>query len=71
MSTVSLLCKSRYRTPQAEYLPGRVYEVTEAHAAFLMADSPGSFVVQAEPEAKAFDAPPVDKMVKRTRAKVK
>lgn len=47
---------------------GEVFAANDELYRFLMADSPGTFEV-VEPEPKAVDAPPVDKMVKRPKAK--
>lgn len=48
---------------------GAIVEVTPEEHSFLTTDSPGSFEDYVEPEAKAPDAPPADKAVKRAPAK--
>ena len=40
---------ARYRTQAVSYAPGQVIDVTEAEAAHLMVDSPGTFSVAGAP----------------------
>lgn len=62
-----LVCISRYRSSARTVEAGETIDVSEAEAAALRADAPGCW---AEPEAgateKGFDAPPVDKPIKRS-----
>ena len=72
MDLVRLKALGRYRNRDVYYQPGTVIELPADQAAFVLRDAPGCFeVVQPpvvendEPDAKALDAPPQDKMVKR------
>ena len=47
---------------------GQVVTVEDALAEWLQRDSPGAFALYVEP-VKALDAPPVDKMLHKPRAK--
>lgn len=51
------------------YHAGEVITVTDAAYLFLMADAPGCFEPEVEPEVKALDAPPADKMLRQPKAK--
>lgn len=51
------------------YRPGEVITVTDAEYLFLMADAPGCFEQYVEPEGKALDAPPADKMLRQPKVK--
>jgi len=64
---IKLKCLNGYSNKQFSFEAGQVFEVDEVTARWLQADSPGAFVPvvgPAEPEVKAPEAPPVDKMVK-------
>jgi len=71
MNTVKLLVISEYISRGERYPEGKVLEVDEARAAFLLRDAPGCFerVEDIEPIAAAYTEPPVDKMVRRARRK--
>jgi len=60
---------SEYRNRETHYGVGSVIEVTDEQVKFLMADAPGCFEVYTEPEVKAVEAPPVDKMVRTSTRK--
>jgi hypothetical protein len=65
---MKLKCLSRYSNAKDFYEAGQEFEVDEKQAAFLMADSPGSFsqVVRsngAPSEPKALKTPPANKMI--------
>jgi hypothetical protein len=70
MNTVKLLVISEYISRGERYPEGKVLEVDEARAAFLLRDAPGCFErVEDAPIHTEIDAPPVDKMVRRARRK--
>lgn len=63
---------SRYQARDEIYEPGQILDLPEAEAERLLADSPGSFTTEAPEENAlnaAVDAPPRDKMVKRSKTK--
>lgn len=67
----TLLVKSTYVNRDMRFHPGTI-EVDDELAAFLMRDAPGVFAepkAPAEESTKAFDAPPVDKMVRKAKTK--
>lgn len=57
-----LKCLARYKSRKGEFQPGQEIEVTEAEAAFYLADAPGSFEIVET--GKGIAAPAVDKMIK-------
>lgn len=63
---MKLLCISSYRCRERIYEPGNIIEATDAEAAVLLSDSPGSFVVHQPVAVVTTDvaAPPADTMVK-------
>jgi len=64
---VKLKCLAGYNNKQFSFEAGQVFEVDDVTARWLQADSPGAFEVvvePAEPEGKAMEAPPVDKMMR-------
>lgn len=74
MNMQKLRAKGQYINPQLnlKLRAGDVLEVSEAEAAFLLRDAPGLFELvepDPEPETAALDAPPADKMIKRSRRK--
>lgn len=68
-----LIARSEYvNGPRGlHYRPGETFDATDAEYLFLMADAPGCFeaYVEVEPEGKAIDAPPADKMLRQPKAK--
>lgn len=67
-----LISRDEYSLPPRglHYKRGEVFEASDELMLFLMADAPENFSVYVEPEpAKAVDAPAVDKMVRRPKAK--
>lgn len=61
---MKLRCTGNYRNDPKGlvYRKGQTFDATAEDAAFLLADSPGSFK---EVKQKRVSKPPVDKMVKR------
>lgn len=66
-----LIVKQEYRQAAIglHYAAGQVIVVGEELARWLQADAPQSFEVYVEPAPKAVDAPPVDKMMRKPKAK--
>jgi hypothetical protein len=62
---------SNYSSREVRFDAGVEIEVSDAQAAFLMADAPGCFAVVGPEvvEVKDFDAPPVDKMIHKAKVK--
>jgi len=72
MSIVKLRVKSNYQSLGHDLKAGQVIEVGATLAEFFQRDAPGVFEVfepKPEPEAKAMDEPPIDKMVRKPKAK--
>lgn len=65
-----LIAREEYVLPNhnLHYKRGEVFVADDELLRFLMADSPGCFAVYTEP-TKAVDAPPVDKMLRKPKAK--
>lgn len=63
---ITLKVLENYAVHGHDYRAGQVIEVDEKTARWLKADAPGVFV-DYQPEDKAPEAPPVDKMIKRAR----
>ncbi len=75
MSTVRLKCLSEYRNRDEHIPAGKVIDVDEAYAAWLMRDAPGSFEFYKPADVivstKMVEEPPADKMVKPKQARKK
>ena len=70
MNTVKLLVISEYISRGERYPEGKVLEVDETRAAFLLRDAPGCFErVEDAPIHTEIEVPPADKMVRRARRK--
>ncbi len=54
-----------YNSQRGQYKTGQIIEVSDDLGAWLMRDSVDCFVLADEPQVKAFDAPPVDRAMKR------
>lgn len=65
-----LISRNEYSLPPRglHYKRGEVFEANDALYLFLMADAPDNFAVYVEP-VKALDAPPVDKIMRKPKAK--
>lgn len=59
-----------YQSRGVFYPVDAVITVTEEEAAFLLRDAPGCFAVEGEqPEVRAVETPPVDRMIKQSKRK--
>ena len=71
MPIVDVRCLKNYRSRDVVYEAGKVYLIEQAEFGYLDADAPGCFEIAPEmiPEPKALDEPPIDKMVRKPKAK--
>lgn len=59
-----------YQARGLAYSAGVVITVPEEEARFLLRDAPGCFAVEGEqPEVRAVETPPVDRMIKQSKRK--
>jgi hypothetical protein len=65
---MKLRVNRRYSNGRESYDEGQVIEADSEHAAWLIADSPGTFEGCDE---SAIEGPPADKMVRRSQARRK